>query len=342
MSSFISRNKADWEELDDLVKRANRSIGRMPPELLVRLDVLYRRTTVHLSQVATRTTDARLKSYLNGLVAAAHSLIYLPPRKSALKGALAFVIEGFARLIARCWRYHAVSAILMIGGGFLAYAAAIHDPLAAYALLPAGDSRLPGSTKEQLLEVLRSGRDTGDGGKFAFASFLFSHNLKVGVLAMGLGVLAAVPTTLLVTYNGMMLGAFTAIHHKAGIYGEYWAWILPHGITEMGAIILCGGVGFLLGKSVVSPGLETRTESLRRAGIDAGLTCVGVAGMLVAAAIIESYLRQSYLSTQGRLTFAAASGVFWVLFIAYGFVKERTPRLASLTADSAAADQRTG
>ena len=335
MSGFVSRNKPDWEELARLVKKARKSIRQMTPEELIRLDILYRRTTIHLSQVATRTTDAKLRSYLNGLAASAHSLIYLPPRKSLWKGALGFVSEGFSRLIVRCWRYHTVSVVLMLGGGLLAYFASMSDPLAAYALLPPGDIRLPGSTQEQLLDVLRSGRETGGGGKFLFASFLFSHNLKVGMLAMGMGVLAAIPTTMLMIYNGMLLGSFTAIHHKAGIYAEFWAWILPHGITEIGAIILCGGVGFLLGKAVVSPGLTTRAESLRKAGVDASLTCVGVAGMLVLAAIIESYLRQSHLSTTARLWFATATGNFWILFFAHGFVRERAERVKSLTEDSA-------
>ncbi len=331
MSDFVSRNKPVWDQLEALVKRARKSMRRMTLEDLTRLDVLYRRTTIHLSQVATRSTDARLKQYLNGLVTSAHSLIYLPPRQSIWQGALTFAFEGFARLIARNWRFHLISTTLMLGGALLAYFASIHDPLAAYALMPADDVRQPGSTPEQLLEVLRSGRDQGGGEKFMFASFLFQHNLKVGILALGTGVLAAVPTVLLMVFNGMILGSFAAIHHQAGIYSEFWAWILPHGVTELGAIVLCGGLGLMLGRSVVSPGLLSRSESLRRAGVEAGATCLGVAAMLIAAAIIESYVRQSHLSTAARLTFAGATAVFWALYIVHGFVREHS------TACSAAA-----
>ena len=323
MSGFISRNKPVWDELEALVKRAQKSIRKMTPEQLIRLAVLYRQTTIHLSQVTTRSTDDRLQLYLNGLVSSAHSLIYLPPRTSIWQGAVTFIVEGFARIIARNFRFHLISATLLFGGAFLAYFASLHDPLAAYALMPANDIRQPGATKEQLLEVLRSGRDQGGGMKFLFASFLFTHNLKVGILALGTGVLAGVPTVLLMVFNGMILGTFAAIHHQAGIHVEFWAWILPHGVTELGAIVLCGGVGLLLGQSVVSPGLLTRAESLRRAGVEAGATCLGVAAMLVAAAIIESYLRQSHLSTAVRLIFAGASAVFWTMFIAHGFLRER-------------------
>src|SRR5262249_6533005 len=97
-----------------------------------------------------------------------------------------------------------------------AYYAASHDTLAAYALSMPGDFRLPGSTPEQLHAALKHGRDIESGEKFAFASILFSHNLQVGILSLCLGILAAVPTIYLLLYNGMLLGSFTAMHHRAG------------------------------------------------------------------------------------------------------------------------------
>lgn len=298
----------------------------MSPEDLKRLDVLYRQTTIHLSQVATRSTDKRLEDYLNSLVSSAHGLIYLPPRRSIWLGIATFLREGFARAIVRNWKFHLLSGALVALGALLAYFVSIHDPEAAYALMPAEDIRQPGSNKEQLLMVLRSGRNQGGGGKFFFASFLFSHNLKVGILALGMGVLAAIPTVLLMIFNGMILGSFAAIHHQVGITTEFWAWILPHGVTEIGAIVLCGGCGLMLGKAVVSPGIVSRGESLRRAGIESGIICIGVALMLIAAAIIESYLRQSHLSSSARLAFAGATALFWMTYLASGNSRERSAR----------------
>lgn len=331
MSGFVTRNKPAWTELEDLVERAAKSTRGMTPEQLSRLDVLYRRTTIHLSQVSTRTHDRRLTKYLNDLTAAAHGLIYLPPKQSMFTGLLHFMVEGFARSLARNWKVHAISAVLLFGGAAFAFFASMADPLTLYALWPRHDSRQPGSTQEQLLDVLRHGRDQSRGTKFAFASFLFSHNLKVGLLAMALGVLAAIPTVLLMIYNGMILGVFIAIHQRAGISAEVWAWILPHGITELGAIVLCGGIGLMLGQAVVAPGLLTRTEALRQAGHQAGITAIGVAGMLVVAAAIESFVRQSNLTTAERLMFAAASAVFWTFLLIHGFLRERSAnRVSSL------------
>jgi uncharacterized membrane protein SpoIIM required for sporulation len=341
MSSFIARNKPEWDELERLVRRARRSLRSLSPEELQRLDVLYRRATIHLARAATRTTDQQLISYLNGLTAAAHSLIYLPPRRSMFGGVLSFIVEGFARSVARNLRLHAISAGLLLGGALLAFYLASTDPMAAYALSTPGDPRQPGATPEQLEEILRSGRDEGGGEKFVFASFLFQNNLKVGMLSIASGVLAGVPTIILMIYNGMILGAFMAIHHQAGVGAEAWAWILPHGVTEIGAIILCGGVGLMLGQSVVRPGMLSRADSLRQAGMESARTIVGVGVMLVAAAIIESYLRQSHLSTTARFSFAAGSAVFWMLYLAYGIVRERTAARA-LAAGRHVFDARTG
>lgn len=324
MIDYISRHRREWQELERLVARARHSARRLAPDELGRLDVLYRRTTAQLAQVGTRTRDAGLVRYLNDLTAAAHSIIYLPPRRISARSIARFAAEGFARAVARTLAYHALAALLIVMGAFFAYFAVQQDEAAAYALLPAGEFRQPGMTSEQLADILGHGRDIGSGTKFAFASFLFSHNLKVGVLALATGVLAAVPTVLLLVYNGMVLGALTSVYHGAGIYAEYWAWILPHGVTELTAVALCGGTGLFLGRAAVAPGLHTREESLRRAGREAGRVCLGVAGMLVLAAVVESYLRQSHLPTWARFVFAGSTFLFWAAYFAHGVVRERT------------------
>lgn len=318
MSNFVGRNKPDWDELEDLLNRHRKSRRKLPLADLLRIDVLYRRTTLHLIQVATRSRDPGLLRYLNSLSAAAHSVIYVRPRQFAYMTVWHFIQRGFPVSLARTWRFHAASALILLAGFLLAFFASSSDPLAMYALLPPGDSRMPGSSAEKLQEALRSGRDQQGGEKFAFASFLFSHNLQVGLLSMALGVLAAVPTIFLIGYNGMILGAFAALHHQNGIAVEMWAWILPHGITELLAIVFCGGIGLMLGRAVVCPGNLTRMESLARTGFEAVYIALGAAGMLIFAAFVESYVRQSHLSTATRFAFAGTTAVFWMAYLGRG------------------------
>src|SRR5262249_60547235 len=108
--------------------------------------VPHRRTPVTPWRVAPRRTDERLIPYPNARRAAPHSLIYLPPRTSAWQGAGRFVVEGFPRLIARRWPYHATSAAILIAGALLGYFPSRHDALAAYAPLMPGGLRAPRPT----------------------------------------------------------------------------------------------------------------------------------------------------------------------------------------------------
>ena len=320
---FCIRNKRDWDELESLVRRRAKWGGSLTSAERERLDALYRRTTVQLvARVATRSNDQVLLDYLNHLTAAAHSIIYLPPQGSILSRLGYFATDGFPRAIAAtgghisCRRCCSCSARLW-------YFASMADPVLCHALWPSEDPRQPGASPEQLLSVLRHGRDSSSGERFFLSSFLFQHNLTVSLLAMATGVLAAVPTIFLILFNGMLLGAFVAIHHQAGINAEMWAWILPHGITELGAITLCGGVGLMLGKAVVSPGSRSRTQSLLDTGREASAICLGAAAMLVAAALIEGFIRQTSWPTEARLAFAAATACFWIAYITLGFYRER-------------------
>jgi uncharacterized membrane protein SpoIIM required for sporulation len=323
MPSHLARYQAEWKELEALVGRASRGLGRLDPEELSRLDLLYRRAVVLLAQVGTRTTDRSLREYLNHLVGRAHGVLYLPPRRGPARRTLDFAVEGFARIIVRSGRFHMLAGGLLLLGMALAWIAVARDPAAAYALMPAGEFRLPGASREQLLDVLRYGRDEGHGIKFIFASSLFSHNFKVGLLSLGTGILAGIPAALLIVYNGMILGAFSAVHHGKGIVAEYWAWILPHGITELLAITLFGGCGLRLGWTWIHPGWRTRGEALRRAAGDVAATCAGAGAMLIFAAIVESYLRQSHLPIGARLFFAAVTAAFWVFYFVRGARLER-------------------
>ncbi len=324
---YLDKVRQSAAELSELLNKAH---GRGPSGLtsqeLARLDELYRLCTIHLAQVRARTRNEPLIHGLNRLVARAHSFIYISAKDNPLKRIVRFYTIGFARAIARTGAFHAAAALLFLFGGFIAYHAAATHLEAAYAIMGPQEIRLPGVTREQLEWVLRSGRDQDPAEKLLFASFLLTHNTKVGFTAFALGILAGIPTVFLLITNGAMMGAFAHIHQDKGVMAELWAWLLPHGVTEIGAIILCGGAGLMLGMSLLRPGHLTRTRSLVLAGREAARLVMGVVPMFIIAGFIESFLRQSHLSTEARLIFAAATAVFWALYILAGWLVERKTR----------------
>src|SRR3546814_11533140 len=72
----------------------------------------------------------------------------------------------------------------------------------------------------------------GDGPLATLAPALFTHNSQVALFAFALGFAFAVPTALLLVYNGLMLGAFFAVFVPKGLGGEFGGWLLIHGTTE--------------------------------------------------------------------------------------------------------------
>ena len=108
-----------------------------------------------------------------------------------------------------------------------------------------------------------------------FAAFLFTHNSKVGMLCFALGFAAGVPVIYLLFTTGLSLGALAALYETRGLGPELWAWVLPHGVTELSAVCLCGAAGMVIGSSLVFPGRHTRLRNLALHGREVALLAVG-------------------------------------------------------------------
>jgi uncharacterized membrane protein SpoIIM required for sporulation len=136
----------------------------------------------------------------------------------------------------------------------------------------------------------------------------------VSLLAFAVGFAGGVPSALLVFANGLVLGAFAALYHSRGLSVELWAWLLPHGVTELSAVVLCGGAGLALGQALVFPGRRDRRAALARRGREAAVLVVGAVAMLFIAALVEGIFRQRVHSVPVRYAVAAAFAVGWALY----------------------------
>jgi uncharacterized membrane protein SpoIIM required for sporulation len=130
-----------------------------------------------------------------------------------------------------------------------------------------------------------------------------------------LGIFATLPSFVLTFYNGLILGAFYAMFHEAGLGYELFGWLSIHGVTELSAICLAAAGGAQLGLAVILPGNMTRREALRERGRDAVKLVILAGLMLIAAAIIEGFLRQLVQTTQMRLLIGWGIGAAWLAWL---------------------------
>ncbi|MEM1008040.1 MAG: stage II sporulation protein M, partial [Myxococcota bacterium] len=176
------------------------------------------------------------------------------------------------------------------------------DPAWYETFVPSGLSsgRTPWTSKKELERTLTQPKRQID-QLSVFSSFLFVHNTRVGLTAFGLGFLLGIPTIFLMFYNGLVLGAFVYIYASKDLLLLMLGWLLPHGIPEILAILLCGTGGLMLGRAVLLPGRFERGESLRRAGMASSLLVFGAVVLLFYAAIVEGFFRQIVVDQKLRL-----------------------------------------
>lgn len=315
-----------WAALLELVERGEQGLDRLSDQELEDLGKLYRAATTHLALVRAGGGSTGQRERLNTLVARAHALIYAgtaPASESTARTVMVALLQ-VPPAVRRAWRYHLVAALLMFLGGLYGYVGAGGDADWALELqLQPGDERTPYATRDELLASLRAGRDGDLHEKALFAVFLMQNNTRVALLSFFAGLLGGLPTALLLLFNGAVVGAYTHTFHARDLAFEWWAWLLPHGVTELLAIVLLGGGGLLMGRALLAPGELSRRARLRELRPDALRHLLLAFPMLFLAGLIESFVRQSQLGDPGRYLFAAATAVVWAVWLGLARPPER-------------------
>jgi uncharacterized membrane protein SpoIIM required for sporulation len=312
---FRRGREEGWRELERLVGRVEaEGLGTLSAHELGRLPLLYRACVSSLSVARAVSLDASLLAYLESLTVRAYLCVY-GAKRGAGETARHFLRRRFPRA-ARTFRVHILAAAAILALGTVTGLGLTRgDPTRFYSLVPeevAADHD-PAASTEELRAGLREKQPAAD-RLAAFAMALFTHNAQVGMLSFALGFAAGVPVVLLLFYNGLMLGSMAALYADRGLALEFWAWVLPHGLTELLAIAVCGGGGLVLAESLVFPGRHGRLHSLARRGRQAGVLVAGAFVMFLLAGLIEGIFRQTVHATAPRATVAVATALFWTAY----------------------------
>ncbi|WP_010249902.1 stage II sporulation protein M [Acetivibrio cellulolyticus] len=294
---FIIQNSEIWKNLElTLTKLKSKSIYSFSKDELDSFFSTYNLTCGHLSYARTNYGNTNTTNYLNKLVASAHSYIYTT-KTFSLKKIFMFLLSGFPRLIKKNMKPILLATSLFVLGVAVSFIFTLisTDNAGAFISQEMADSVLNRDVNEY--NSARNGA--------ILSPFIFTNNIKVGILAFAFGITLAIGTVWLVYTNGYMLGALAALYFHKGGSLLFWSLILPHGILELFAIFICGGAGLILGYSIINPGKYSRKDSFIIKGKEAIQLVLGTIPIFIIAGLIEGNFTPSALFSEiAKLIFA--------------------------------------
>ncbi len=318
-AEFRKGREAAWRDLDALIARVEaKGISALSAEELQRLPTLYRTAISSLSVARTIALDRNLILFLEALALRAYFIVY-GPRVGVGESLWTFLRCGFPAVVRANLGAIAFAFCAILVGTIVGFLLAESSEEWVSLLTPEGLSggRGPASTAAELHDSEIFAPWPGFVASFVvFANVLFQHNTALAILCFALGVAGGAPTLVLLVYQGLVFGAFAALHYNRGLLVDFLGWVSIHGVTEFGALTLCGAGGLAIATTILLPGQYSRLENLSRRGREAAGLAGGAVLMLFVAGLIEGGLRQLIANTPGRFAIAVLTAALWFLYFA--------------------------
>ncbi len=289
---FLKEERPLWRELEALLdgfeQDASRSLNIQEAK---RFHYLYRRASADLSKIATFAAEPRIRGYLESLVGRAYSEIHETRRRSQPAQIAHWILRTFPRAFRRRIVAFYFSTLITLIGCVFGAGVILFDYDSKDILMPFG--HLAGDPSERVAWEESVEEDRLEGGKTSFSAFLWVNNTRVSIMALALGMTFGVGTTILLFYNGAILGAVAADYIMAGESTFLMGWLLPHGAVEIPAILIAGQAGLLLGQALIGFGTsESMRARFRSVSRDLVTLIFAVAIMLVWAGLVEAFFSQ--------------------------------------------------
>jgi uncharacterized membrane protein SpoIIM required for sporulation len=294
---WLEKRKPNWSRLEDLLARSKgRGVSALDHKDLQELGLLYRQTASDLAIAREDITSSQLAAYLNSLLGRAHNLIYMG-NKPKVAGIVRFYSETYPRIFRELWPQTLLAFAIFAVTGLAAFILTMRDPTFAHRLL--------GTHMMETIEKREMWTHSIVTIKPLAASSIMTNNLSVAFATFSSGITGGVGTVWMMVLNGLLIGVIGAATLQAGMAGQLWTFVVPHGVLELPAIFIAGGAGFEIARGMLFPGLLPRRESLARAGGRAAQLLLGTIPMLIVAGAIEGFLSPSETAAPLKFLFGA-------------------------------------
>lgn len=292
LQQFIRTERPLWDELEALLARIEEDPNeRLTLEQSRRFHYLYDRAASDLLRISTFASSPEILGYLETLVARAYGEIHETREPRQRFRFLRWIRYSFPRTFRRRIRAFWLATALTLLGTLFGAVIFHLDPDAKATLIPF--AQLDGKPSERVAQEEQSHGKYLTGRKAGFAGMLMTHNIRVAMMTLALGMTYGVGTIVFLFYNGVILGVVSLDYIQDGQTRFLVGWLLPHGSVEIPSVIIAGQAGFVLAQALIGSrqraSLRERLAAIR--GDLVTLIC-GFCLMLVWAGIVEAFFSQ--------------------------------------------------
>ncbi|MFF3396868.1 stage II sporulation protein M [Streptomyces sp. NPDC002669] len=301
---FVTAHRAEWDRLDQLLRRGRRLTGTEADELVE----LYQRTATHLSLLQSSAPDPMLTGRLTQLVARARSTV-TGTRRASWRDVTRFLTAGFPAAVYRSRHWWIPTAVLStVLAAVIGWWIGTHPEVQSAIAAPDDLRRLTSPGGEY--ETYYSSHPAA-----SFAAQVWTNNAQAAAMCLVLGAFLCVPVIWILFVNVLNLGVGIGLMSSAGRLDTFMGLILPHGLLELTAVFVAAGTGLRLGWTVIDPGPQTRRSALAQQGRAAIGMAIGLALVLFVSGVIEGFVTPSGLPTWGRVTIGIGAELAFLAYV---------------------------
>lgn len=302
-AAFIRQNKGRWESFEKIVKDQKRA----DPDTLA---ALFIQITDDLSFARTKYPGSRTEQYLNALASRIHLDIYRNKREDKNRF-ITFWKEEVPQAIYDVRTSMLYAFIIFVVGGLIGVVSTLHDDTFVRMIL--GDAYV-----NMTLENIRKGNPTGvyaSESEVMMFLMITWNNIMVSFRIFVYGVFASVGTGLVLFYNAVMVGTFTAFFYTENQLSQALPVIMLHGTIELFSIVVAAAAGFTMGNSLLFPGTYSRLVSFKKGALNGLKIVMGLVPFFILAGFIESFVtRYAFMHWSLKTLIISSSAVLMIYY----------------------------
>lgn len=309
-----------WTRLHELGGRA-----RLDGPEIDELALLYRQGAADLASVRAQNPDPDLIRALSRDLAAARG------RLTGTAGASTRAVSRWFRVSLPAALYGIRWWILGVTAAFLAVAALqawwlLRDP-SLFASV-GSPSQLERYARHDFVDYYS--QDTSA----QFGASVWLNNAFVALQCVGGGITGFFPVYALYQ-NAANIGLSAAIVIEYAGPAQFFAFILPHGVPELTAVLIAGAAGLRVFWALLVPGPRTRVEAVASTGRAMVTIALGLVILLFGSGLLEGFVTPSGLPVGVKIALGVAltAGV-WAYILVVGSRAARAGFTGDLEADS--------